>query len=465
MPGSEAFKPDSNTTIAPAPPNQPSRPETGAGGSSEGTRPPSRRWVWFVLLVVLVVGVVGWLRARAKAEAAKTKNAGPPAVSVAAVTVQKRDVPYYVTGLGSATAFYTVTVKTRVDGQIMKVNFKEGQFVKEGDVLVEIDPRPFQVALEQAQGQLAKDIASQNDAKIDLSRYTQLWQEGVIPRQQLDSQQATVGQFDGSIQADKAAIDTQKLQLTYAKVAAPISGRVGLRLVDPGNIVHATDTTGMIVITQVQPIAVIFTIPEDTLPEVAAEMKKGQLNVEAYSRDDKIKIADGKLLTIDNQIDQTTGTIRLKSIFDNRDMPLWPNQFVNIRLFLTVKKNADVVSSATIQRGAQGTFVYVVDSNEEAQVRPVSVDFIEGNIAVIKQGLNPGEQVVVEGQDKLQAGAKVAIRPAASQQQLNPETPSSSTAPRSVNPGASPANPNPSPAPPPPTRQKPQQQHPEGKKK
>jgi membrane fusion protein, multidrug efflux system len=448
MPGSETtFKSDVNTTVTPAPPLEPPEPKSDKEPDVREAGPRNRGWVWVVTVLVLLIAGFIWYQHRAKAEAAaKAKSAQPPAVSVAVAAVQQRDIPYYITGLGSVLAFNTVTVKTRVDGQIMSVNFKEGQFVKQGDVLVEIDPRPFQVALEQAQGSLAKDLASQNDAKIDLNRYTQLWQQGVIARQQLDTQQATVGQFDGAIQADKAAIDTQKLQLTYAKVTAPISGRVGLRLVDPGNIVHAADANGMIVITQVQPITVVFTIPEDNLPEVVMQVKKSQLNVDAYSRDDKIKLATGKLLTIDNQIDQTTGTIKLKCVFDNKDMSLWPNQFVNIRLFLTTKKGADVVSSATLQRGTQGTFVYVVDANSQAQVRPVTVDFIEGNIAVIKEGLNPGEQVVVEGQDKLQTGAKVQVHPATTTQQLNPDNQPSSQQPAPK--AASPANPNPAPAPP-----------------
>jgi multidrug efflux system membrane fusion protein len=327
------------------------------------------------------------------------------------ITVQKRDVPYYVTGLGSVTAFNTVTVHTRVDGQIMQVHFTEGQFVHAGDVLVEIDPRPYQVALAQAEGQLAKDVASQNDAKVDLARYQQLWQEGVIARQQLDTQAATVGQFDGAIKSDQAAIDNQKLQLIYCRITSPIDGRVGLRLVDSGNIVHAADTNGMLVITQVQPIAVIFTLPEDELPQVVAEMKKRPLDVEAYGRDDNTKLADGKLLTLDNQIDQTTGTIKLKSQFDNRDLSLWPNQFVNARLFLNVRKDATVISSAAIQSGAQGPFVYAIDSENKAQVRSIQVDFAEGNISVIRQGLNPGEQIVVDGADKLQSGATVTTHP------------------------------------------------------
>jgi len=373
----------------------------------------SRTWLWVLLIGALVAGSVFVYRARARSQAASPQTAPTtPTVSVGVVAVQKRDVPYYLTGLGSVTAYNTVTVRTRVDGQLMKVLFKEGQFVKEGDLLAQVDPRPFQAALDQAQGQLAKDMASQADAKIDLSRYQQLWQEGVIPRQQLDSQQATVGQFDGAIQADKAAIETAKLNLIYSSITAPLSGRVGLRLVDPGNMVHATDTNGMLVITQVQPIAVIFTLPEDNLLEVVAQSKNSTLAVEAFSRDDKTQLATGKLLTIDNQIDQTTGTVKLKSEFANSDLSLWPNQFVNIRLFLSVRKDATVVPAAAIQRGAQGTFVYAVKSDNTADVRTVQVDFTEGNIAVIKSGVSPGDQVVIDGQDKLQAGTKLAFKPA-----------------------------------------------------
>lgn len=417
MPGPEISKTDTNTHSTGV-----TRHAAGIvppAEASGGAAPRSRTWVWVVLLLgVAVAGMVAYRSHENTQAAAKSRNAQLPAVSVAVASVQKRDVPYYLTGLGSVLAYNTVTVKTRVDGQIMRVNFKEGQFVNEGDVLLEIDPRPFQVALDQAQGQLAKDVASQQDAKIDLSRYTTLWQQGVIPRQQLDTQVATVGQFDGAIQADKAAIENQKLQLTYAKVTAPISGRVGLRLVDPGNIVHATDATGMIVITQIQPISVVFTIPEDNLPEVVAQEKRGELKVDAYSRDDKIKIAEGKLLTIDNMIDPTTGTIKLKSVFENKDASLWPNQFVNVRLYLSTRKDAHTVSSATLQRGTQGTFVYVVNQENQAQVRNVNVDFIEGNLAVVKQGLDPGEQVVVEGQDKLKDGAQVQPHPATTVQQL-----------------------------------------------
>lgn len=383
------------------------RQDPGAPGSP----PNSRRWVWILAGAVLIAGSFAVYRARAKSQAAGPQTrADAPAASVTVTTVQKRDVPYFLVGLGSVNALNTVTIRSRVDGQLMRVNFKEGQFVREGDLLAEIDSRPFQVALDQAQGQLAKDLASQADAKLNLSRFQLLWQEGVIPRQQLDSQQATVGSFDGAIQADRAQIDSAKLNVTYSKITAPIGGRVGLRLVDAGNMVHATDTNGMLVITQVQPIAVIFTLPEDNLPEVVGEIGKKQLAVEAYSRDDNTKLADGKLLTIDNQIDQTTGTVKLKAVFENRDLSLWPNQFVNVRLFLSTRKDATVIPSVAIQRGTQGTFVYAVKSDNTADARNIQVDFIEGNIAVIRQGLAPGEQVVIDGQDKLQPGAKVNFR-------------------------------------------------------
>ncbi|HXJ17904.1 MAG TPA: MdtA/MuxA family multidrug efflux RND transporter periplasmic adaptor subunit [Candidatus Polarisedimenticolia bacterium] len=370
-------------------------------------------WVW-IFVILLIVGGVVLFRMRSSSPLASMDQSGDQPISVGATTVHKQDMPYYLTGLGSVTAFNTVTVRPRVEGQIMKIHFREGQFVHAGDLLAEIDPRPYQVALDQAQGQLAKDTASLNDAKANLDRYRQLWQQGVIPRQQFDSQQATVGQFDGAIQSDKAQIDNEKLQLTYCRITAPIDGRVGLRQVDSGNIVHPTDATGIAVITQVRPIAVIFTLPEDDLPQVVAEMRNKQLSVEAYGRDNNTKIASGRLLTIDNQIDQTTGTIKLKAQFDNQGLSLWPNQFVNVRLFLTVRKDAIVIPSAAIQKGSQGSFVYAVGSDNKAVVRPVQVEFSEGNVSVIREGLEEGNKIVVDGQDKLHSGAAVTVHPAGS---------------------------------------------------
>jgi len=382
-----------------------SRAPVGGPDANGGRR--SRVWGWVLLVLVAVGGVIAY-QMHARSQAASKDTANSSVVSVGVATVEKRDIPYYLSGLGNVTPFNTVTVHTRVDGQLMSVNFQEGQFVHAGDVLANIDPRPYQVALNQAEGQLAKDEASQADARVDLGRYQQLWQSGVVARQQLDTQQATVGQFDGAIQSDKAQIDNEKLQLTYCRITSPIDGRVGLRLVDPGNIVHAADTNGMLVITQVQPIAVIFTLPEDNIPEVIDVMKKRQLTVQAYGRDNKELLATGKLLTLDNQIDQTTGTLRLKSEFANQDSSLWPNQFVNVRLLLDVRQNSIVVTSAAVQKGAQGTFVYVVDANNQAQVRPVQVEFTEGNVSVISHGLSAGETVVVDGADKLQAGTQLA---------------------------------------------------------
>src|SRR5580698_2432964 len=294
-------------------------------------------------------------------------NAGQP-MPVTVATAERRDMPYYLTGLGSVTAYYTVSVKSRVDGELMQVNFKEGQNVQKGDLLAVIDPRPYQVALEQAQAALFRDQAQLRDAKLNFERFKGLLQSsGAMSQQQVDTQGATVDQLDGTVRNDQAAIDSAKLNLVYCHIASPVTGRIGLRLVDPGNIVHATDTNALFVITQLQPISVIFTLPEDSLPQVAPQMAKSTLEVDAYSRDDQNKLASGKLLTIDNQIDQTTGTARLKAVFDNKDNALWPNQFVNTRLLLDTRKASTVIPAAAIQRGPQGTYVFAVKSDNTVE--------------------------------------------------------------------------------------------------
>jgi membrane fusion protein, multidrug efflux system len=340
----------------------------------------------------------------------KAQAAAPRAVSVAVAPVQRQDVPVYLPGLGAVTAFNTANIKSRVDGQIMKVNFREGQFVNEGDLLLEIDARPFQVQLEQMQAQLFKDQATLRDAKLNLDRYTSLIPSGSIAQQQVDTQKSTVDQLDGQVRTDQAQIDNAKLQIVYCHITAPFSGRVGLRQVDPGNIVHAADTNPMLILTQLQPIAVIFTLPEDQLPSVSSHMKQGTLEVDAFSRDDQTKLATGKLLTIDNEIDPTTGTAKLKAVFDNKDDKLWPNQFVNADLLLETRKNSTVVPTAAILRGPQGTFVYTVNPDKTVEDRPVTVSLTQGDTTVIASGVNPGDTVVTDGQDKLQRGSKIEPR-------------------------------------------------------
>ncbi len=346
----------------------------------------------------------------ADARQQKALAAGTHSVSVAIAQVQRQDVPVYLTGLGAVTAFNTANIKSRVDGQIMKVNFTEGQNVKEGDLLIEIDPRPYQVQLEQMQAQLFRDQAQLRDAKLNLERYTTLIPSGSIAQQQVDTQRALADQLEGTVRTDQAQIDNAKLQIVYCHITAPFTGRVGLRQVDPGNIIHATDTNPMLILTQLQPIAVIFTLTEDVLPTVAQHMKGKSLEVDAFSRDDQTKLATGKLLTIDNQIDPTTGTAKLKAVFDNKDNALWPNQFVNANLLLETRKNSTVVPTAAILRGPQGTFVYAVNSDKTVQDRPVTVSLTQGDTTVITAGVNPGDTVVTDGQDKLQRGSRIEPR-------------------------------------------------------
>jgi multidrug efflux system membrane fusion protein len=343
-------------------------------------------------------------------------------IPVGVAPVESRDIPIILTGLGSIAAFNTVTVRSRVDGQLVKVNFREGQNVREGELLAVIDPRPYQVALQQAEAALARDQAQFNTSKVNLGRAESLVKEGIYAQQQLDQQRAETGQFSGAMGVDQAQVENARLNLSYTNIKAPVTGRVGLRLVDVGNMVHASDATGMLVITQVQPIAVLFTLPEDNLPAVVERMRKGTLKVDAYSRDDQNLVATGRLETVDNQIDPTTGTVRLKAIFDNKDQVLWPNQFVNVHLELETRKNAVVAPASAIQRGQQGMFVFAVDQNNTAQMRNVQVALTQGTTSLIASGLQPGDRVVTDGQERLQNNAKVDPRTPQAQQQASADS-------------------------------------------
>jgi multidrug efflux system membrane fusion protein len=408
--------------------NSTNLPERGARGGDfapEARETKSHSWLWIVVLAVIVaLGVWYFRSSRAGTEsqgsaapgsggtAGKSGRQGGPGqvVPVVVATAQKGDLPVYFNGLGTATAFNTVTVRSRVDGQIVKINFTEGQTVRQGDALVEIDARPYQVQLEQAEGQLAKDQAQLRDVQVNYERFQLLFKEGVIPKQQVDTQLSQVGQFEGSIKADEGLIDGAKLQIVYCHITAPITGRVGLRLVDVGNIIHANDTTGLLVITQLQPISVIFSLPEDQLSQVLSKLHGSQLAVEAYDRDDTTKIATGKLLTVDNQIDITTGTYKLKAVFGNENNVLFPNQFVNVHLLVDTKRNVTIVPSPAIQRGPQGTYVFLAQQDNTVKIQPVTVALSSGNSVGIGTGLQPGDTVVVDGQDKLQDGSKIEAR-------------------------------------------------------
>ena len=406
-------------------------PRTPVGTSDDSlsaltSPPPRRRRIWVVSLIVAVIALGGgayyyfFHRDKPAAEVAETGKgkgkgkgrggaSGRP-IPIIATPVTTADVGIYLTGLGSVTPLATVVVRSRVDGQLMRLHYSEGQLVKARDLLAEIDPRPFQVQLAQAEGELAKDQATLKNAMLDLERYRTLFQQDSIAKQQLDTQAALVRQLQGTIKAAQATVESAKLQLSYSRVTAPLTGRIGLRQVDVGNIVRAGDANGIVVITQLQPISVLFTIPEDNVAAVMQRLKGGEkLPVDAWDRADKTKLASGALTVVDNQIDPATGTVKLRAQFANDDFALFPNQFVNARMLLDTLRGATVVPSAAVQRGNQGTFVYVVRDDSTVTVRPVKLGPVQGEIVAVESGLTPGERVVTDGADRLREGARVEI--------------------------------------------------------
>ena len=369
-----------------------------------------RRMVVIGVLLVAAAAAFGFWRWLDLSAAAKLEPAAPPGVPVDTATATRQDVPVYLRGLGTIQAFNTVTIHSRVDGQILKIGFVEGQEVKPGDLLAQIDPRPFQAALDQAKAKQAQDQAQLDNAKLDLARYEALGQRDFASRQSVDTQAATVRQLEATVRGDQAAIDNAQVQLGYTTITSPIEGRTGIRLVDEGNIVHATDATGLVVVTQLKPISLVFTLPEDHLPGINRAMAAGPLTVHALSRDEKDHYGEGTLTLVDNQIDQSTGSIRLKATFPNDNLALWPGQFVNARLLLRTQQNVVTVPSDAVQRGAQGMYAYVVKPDSTVALQTLKVGQISAGTAVIESGIEAGERVVVAGQYRLQPGTKVELR-------------------------------------------------------
>ncbi|MBS2024754.1 MAG: efflux RND transporter periplasmic adaptor subunit [Deltaproteobacteria bacterium] len=342
---------------------------------------------------------------------------GARVVPVVATTVQKMDVPLYLDGLGTVAASYTVTVRPQVDGKLEKVLFREGSVVRRGEVLAQIDPRPFEAQLHQAQGALARDEAQLKNAQLNLSRQQDLRNQKLTAQQAVDDAQATVGQLEGTVLVDRAQVESARLNLDYAKITAPIDGVTGVRLVDPGNVVRASDAArAVVVVAQLDPIAVIFTLPQDALADVSREMLKGQLTVDAYSRDGSARLGSGTLTLIDNQINTATATLKLKAMFPNPNKALWPNQFVKARLLVATQKDALAVPATAVQRGPEGTFAWLVGADQTVASKPIEVERIVGDLAILSKGLSPGDTVVLEGAAALRGGAKVAVRMAGEKQ-------------------------------------------------
>jgi len=398
--------------LAPPPGSTPPRPP-----SPPKTKPRRKTWLYLAILVIAAVAAFLWYRsdhqqttAQAKSKSGKGGRGPTGPTPVVAVKTTTGDIGVYVTGLGAITPIFTVTVKSRVDGQLLTVHFKEGDYVHQGDPLIEIDPRPYEAVVVQTEGQLIRDQALLANARVDLARYQTLLAQDAIPEQQLATQRALVTQYEGTVKNDQGLLDAAKLNVTYSHIPAPISGIVGLRLVDPGNIVHSTDTTGMVVITQIQPISVIFTVGEDQLPPILQKIHAGQkLPVDAWDRELKNKLASGTLDTIDNEIDQTTGTLKLRALFGNENRALFPNQFVNARLLQQEKRGVILLNSAAIQRNTNQTYVYLVKPDSTVTVRTITLGTTEGDESEITSGLTAGDVIVMTGVDKLQEGSKVSV--------------------------------------------------------
>jgi multidrug efflux system membrane fusion protein len=397
------------------------RPEQDAREAQRiAARPPPqvrtplwRRVLWLAVVVLAVVGIVWWIHTRPAPQAPAGRFGAGAAMPVVAATAQKGDINVLLNGLGTVTPLATVTLRTQISGQLMRVDFKEGQMVKEGDLLAEIDSRPYEQQAANAQGQLVRDQALLANARVDLQRYRVLVKQDSIPKQQLDTQDSLVHQLEGTVASDQAQVDTAKLNIAYCFILAPVSGRVGLRQVDQGNYVQANDTNGLVVLTQLQPITVVFTLPEDSVPAVMKQLNAGAtLQAVAYDRSQTTQIATGTLATVDNQIDTTTGTLKLKAQFDNTDNSLFPNQFVNIQLRVETLHDETVIPTAAVQRGAPGTFVYLVKADDTVAVQIIKLGPSEGEKVSVRSGLSVGDRVVVDGADKLRDGAKISLRQA-----------------------------------------------------
>jgi membrane fusion protein, multidrug efflux system len=398
-------------------------PDKADSKKHQGPEQHSRRIPWWAWVAGVVVILAFWLFFRQHQNAHANVKSSPAArsVPVAVATARKGDIGVYIDAIGTVTPVYTVSVTSRVQGQIMSVNYREGQMVRKGDSLVEIDPRPYEAALTQAQGQLAHDQALLNEARIDLDRYKAALDRNAIAKQQYDDQVQIVAQDEGTVKNDEGTLENAKVNLIYCHITSPIDGRVGLRLVDPGNIVQANSTTPLVVITQLQPITVIFSVAEDYLPQIQQQLLAGRrLDVDALDREQKKKIAEGFLLTVDNQVDTTTGTVKLKAQFPNKDNALFPSQFVNSHLLVQTQHDATLVPSAAIQRNAQGAFVYVVGSDQTASIHTVTPGTTDSNTTAV-QGINPGDVVAVNGFDKLQDGIKVSVRKGQESANPNPQ--------------------------------------------